>query len=500
MDPLASMFSRLSEYSMTLGEEPAVIGDDGCLSFRQLHSLVEQLVADCRDVGLVPGRVVGLRFRDPLKHLVVSLALLKESVTQVAIPPRESASAQKKMADTTAVEMIIGDEREPPVEGLPLGLIDADWRMRWTGASSGALGPLPGDLRASGPALIFLGSGTTGHPKMMAVDFSLLAHLIERDLAVRDFRQGERHYCESSLDYYTAKRRSFGCLAAGVTVMLPRGPAHRLVTYCLEHGVHHVSLTASQATAMLVREQAFPAPDFPRLPALRSIFVGSSPVSEITRQRIRREISGQLFVVYGSNEFGEATVASPDEQDKHPGTVGRACPGVLLQVVNDSGEPCRVGENGHIRLQSWPMMCGYMGDSSVANRNFRDGWYYPGDLGSLSEDGNLIFRGRLDDMMICRGVNIYPREIELVLESHPAVSEAAAFPLRTGTLDNLPFAVVCAENVSEAELMQHCQTYLGWRRPLRIFFTAALPRNPAGKVLKSVLAQTVAERVNARKA
>lgn len=497
MNASALIFARLAEYSTTLGEEPAVIGDDDCLSFRRLNFLVEQLAVDFRLTGVAAGLVVGLRFRDPLRHLVASLALLKEGVTQVAIPPRESASAQKKMADTMAVEMIVGDELEPSFEGLPLALIDADWRLRWEAA---ALGQIASDVRASGPALIFLGSGTTGHPKVMAVGFPLLAQLIERDLAVRDLRQGERHYCESSFDYYTAKRRTFGCLAAGVTVMLPRGPAHRLVAYCQEHSVHHVSLTTSQATTMLAREQEFSTSDFPRLPALRSIFVGSSPVSESTRQRIRREISGQLFVVYGSNEFGEATVASPDDQDRHPDTVGRACPGVLLEVVDDSGKPCQAGENGHVRLQSSPMMHGYEGDSSASNKNFRDGWYYPGDLGSLSDDGNLIFRGRLDDMMICRGVNIYPREIEVVLESHPAISEAAAFPMRTETLDNLPFAVVvCAENVSEVELMKYCQAHLGWRRPLRIFFTAAFPRNQAGKVLKRVLAQTVAERINARK-
>lgn len=500
MDSPASIFSRLSDYSMTLGEKPAVIGEDDCLTFRQLNFLVGQLAADCRGIGAVPGRVVGLRFGDPLKHLVVSLALLKERVTQVAIPPGGSASVQKKILDSTAVGLIVGDVIEPLFEGVPLALIDSDWHWRWEKPFPVRTDRIAVDLQVAGPALVFLGSGTTGQPKVMAVDFDLLSHLIKRDLAVRDFREGERHYCESSLDYYTAKRRTFGCLAAGVTVMLPRGPAHRLVAYCQEHGVHHVSLTTSQATTMLAREQAFPTSDFPRLPALRSIFVGSSPVSENTRQRIRREISGQLFVVYGANEFGEATVASPDDLDRHPGTVGRACPGVLLEVVDDSCKPCRAGENGHIRLQSSPMMHGYEGDSSASNKNFRDGWYYPGDLGSLSEDGNLIFRGRLDDMMICRGVNIYPREIEVVLESHPAVSEAAAFPMRTETLDNLPFAVVvCAENVSEAELMKYCQTHLGWRRPLRIFFTAALPRNQAGKVLKRVLAQTVAERINARK-
>ena len=228
----------------------------------------------------------------------------------------------------------------------------------------------------------------------MAVDFPLLTHLIERDLAVRDFKPGERHYCESSLDYYTTKRRTFGCLAAGVTVMLPQGPAKRLVGYCLEHDVDHVSLTASQAMATLAREQAFATPDFPRLPALRSLFVGSSPVSESVRQRIRHEVSGQLFVVYGSNEFGEATVATPADQDRHPGTVGKACAGVLLDVVDGAGKKCLTGVKGHIRLKSTPMMRAYHADSSASNKNFRDAWYYPGDVGWLTEDGNLVFAGR----------------------------------------------------------------------------------------------------------
>lgn len=96
MDFSLSLFARLAEYSTTLGEEPAVIGDDDCLSFRRLNFLVEQLAVDFRLTGVAAGLVVGLRFRDPLRHLVASLALLKEGVTQVAIPPRESASAQKK--------------------------------------------------------------------------------------------------------------------------------------------------------------------------------------------------------------------------------------------------------------------------------------------------------------------------------------------------------------------------------------------------------------------
>ena len=111
MDFLPSIFTKLSEYSTTLGEQPAAIGDDDRLSFQRLNFLVDQLVADFRHKGVVEGVVVGLRFRDPLKHLVVSLALFKGGVTQVSIPPRESEQAQKKIVDATAVSMVRSEER-----------------------------------------------------------------------------------------------------------------------------------------------------------------------------------------------------------------------------------------------------------------------------------------------------------------------------------------------------------------------------------------------------
>jgi long-chain acyl-CoA synthetase len=102
-----------------------------------------------------------------------------------------------------------------------------------------------------------------------------------------------------------------------------------------------------------------------------------------------------------------------------------------------------------------------------------------------------FFLGRSDDVMIFSGVNIYPREIENVLEMHPAVSEAAAFPfLWEG--EQIPFAAVCLNiPVSEEELKQFCISQMGWRTPQRIIGVDSFPRNGAGKVLKKELAKTV---------
>ena len=479
---------------MSLNDEIAVIGDEETLSFRQLCVLIDQLSIELRSQGIAAGVTVGTRFRNPVKHLVTSLALLKEGITQVSIPPRESAVAQKQIADITTASVIASDTLEPLIQGRRHLIVTSDWSLNTAQPIQ-----VVSVEQKSGPALLVIGSGTTGRPKLMAVDFPLLAHLIQRDQTIRNRKPGERHFSESSFDYFTSKRRSIGCLAEGVTVMLPHTPPRRLVSYCQEHNIHHLSLTTSQATAMLEREKTLLTPDFPRLPTVRSIFVSSSPVSENLRLRLRREISSQLFVGYGSNEFGEATVTTPSDLDTHSETVGKACPGVTVTIIDNSGNPCPPGVKGHIRLNSNPMMQGYHSDSLDSGQHFRKDGFYPGDVGSLTEDGNLIFAGRSDDMMIYRGVNIYPREIEAVLESHPAVSDAAAFPLLSLSHENIPFAVVCASNISENLLLQYCQERLGWRRPARIFFAKSLPRNAGGKILKRALADKVVNLLKAER-
>jgi len=468
----------------TLSEQVALIGDNQSITFCQLNAYVTRVSGELRKQAVLAGVVIGLCFDDPIRHLVLSIALLREGITQVALPPAESDTVQKKIAELTGVSITIGDRLGPVFEGVAHFVLDTEWGLIDDGQP--VVTPLPANEVA---ALIFLGSGTTGSPKVIAISFSLLAHLIERDLAIRDLRIGEKHYCESSLNYYTAKRRTLGCLTAGVTVMLPNVRPLRLVDYCLKNEVQHMSLTASQASSLLLTESEYSAPVFPRLPGLKSLFVGSSPVSERVKARIRQEITSQLFVVYGTNEFGEATVAGPSDFDHFQGTVGKACPSVTLEVVDSMGKACAAGVKGYVRLKSAPMLHGYRAQVVDAQKNFRGGWYYPGDVGWLSNDGNLVYLGRSDDMMTYGGVNIYPREIETVLESHPAVREVAAFPLMTQELESLPFAAVCAKGVSEQALLDYCSQHLGWRKPLRIFFVNELPRNAAGKVLKRVLGE-----------
>jgi long-chain acyl-CoA synthetase len=128
----------------------------------------------------------------------------------------------------------------------------------------------------------------------------------------------------------------------------------------------------------------------------------------------------------------------------------------------------------------------------TASSAFRDGWFYPRDLLSSTKDGPLIFHGRVDDMMILNGINIFPTAIEDALESHPDVLEVVAYPIKSRIHGEIPVAAVvlkeCAEKRDVSHLIDHCRQILGIRAPRQIFVVDRIPRNSAGKPLRRELA------------
>jgi long-chain acyl-CoA synthetase len=136
------------------------------------------------------------------------------------------------------------------------------------------------------------------------------------------------------------------------------------------------------------------------------------------------------------------------------------------------------------------MASGYVDNPQQSALRFRDGWFYPGDLGLLRGDGQLVVQGRHDDMIVLNGLNIFPAEIERVLERHPAVAEAAALPLASLVHGQIPVAAVVlrpGEEVSAADLRRYCHQQLGLRAPRRVLVIERLPKNSQGKTVKKDL-------------
>jgi acyl-CoA synthetase (AMP-forming)/AMP-acid ligase II len=188
-------------------------------------------------------------------------------------------------------------------------------------------------------------------------------------------------------------------------------------------------------------------------------------------------------------------MAGPGQHDEDE-SVGVPLPGVELQIVNAAGEVVPPGESGMIRLRAPGMATGYLDGGEQTASRFRDNWFWPGDVGRLRSDGSLVVLGRADDMFILNGLNVFPAELERVLESHPDVKVAAASALKSHTHGDIPVAAVeltSGAKVTPLELMTFARERLALRSPRRIVIVEHLPRNSQGKLLRREVARIIDE-------
>jgi acyl-CoA synthetase (AMP-forming)/AMP-acid ligase II len=211
------------------------------------------------------------------------------------------------------------------------------------------------------------------------------------------------------------------------------------------------------------------------------------------RQAVLAHVTPHLHVSYGTTETGGVCLAYPHEHDDPREPVGRPVAGVDVEIVDGDRRPLAPGEVGEIRLRAAGMVDHYVGDPETTRRRFEDGWFYPGDLGARLPGGALCVQGRLDDMMILNGMNIFPAEVERVLESMPGVRHAARLAVRSPVHGDIPVAAVevAPDGPAPDAISRFAREQLGMRAPRRVVVLDALPRNAGGKVVKREIAALV---------
>ena len=460
----------------------AFICDSTAVHYGSFCKLIDCFVHRLISSGVRPGQNIGLAARHPLNHMLASLALYKMGANQIVL---SSQGPLQQSVDEANVASIITDQKLPPADVRLLGI---DWmEMMRTGMNAQPT-KFAGTEASS---ILNLGSGTTGKRKIIRLSGKEFEQQVEREQLARPISPGDRFLSIPPPDFLIAKRAIYACLAAGgTTIFIKRDVVVEDV--CDLYAVDHLLMVVIQATRLLASVTSRNADPSPRLPKLKTLTVRSSPVSERLRSGLRKLITPNAWIAYGTNEFGTATVARPEDQQGKPGSIGRVLDGVRLEVVDDDDKPLPANKVGHIRMKASGMFQGYVGFEEETAAALKDGWFYPKDLGSMSEDGVVTFHGRSDDMIIFEGSNIAPREIEQALEQHAAVEEVAAFALPTDSMGDIPVAAVTLNQaVSGEQLFNHCYTLLGENAPRRIIPLDEFPHNPAGKILKQQIKESV---------
>jgi acyl-coenzyme A synthetase/AMP-(fatty) acid ligase len=463
----------------------AIVSETSAMSYGRLNEIVWSCVSLLLNENITTGMTIGIVTQSQLSNLIISLAAFRLGVSQFTLSNIMSKKARSDMITLTKANAIVSDI--PKIETGEIKLVD------FTMAKINQLSAPANHTQKSNDHRTYFylqGSGTTATARVIRYTTDEFSQSMNRDLIVRAIAPHERHYTFTSLNFLTAKRRSLAVLSVGGTIVLIEGVMGFLET-CQLYAVDHLSVVAVNFRNILANIDTDNGS--PQLPRLKSLWIGGSPVSNGLRKKLRKHITDNVYVTYGCNEIGEVTVASPDIQDLHPDSIGKVLPGIELEIVNNAGEKLSAEKTGLIRFRGKGMYEAYVGElNSSSNSPTTPSWFYPKDFGLMTNDGTLVFKGRADDLMIYNGINIYPREIETILEAHPAIAEVAALPLTYEFSGQIPIAVVSLKTkINEAELMDFCAKELGIKAPKKIIIFGKLPRNAAGKIKKKAIANLI---------
>jgi len=278
-------------------------------------------------------------------------------------------------------------------------------------------------------------------------------------------------YCKSQLNILSRYRPDtvLECIAQERITLLPVGPT-------IFHG--------------LMGYDGFSATDFS---SLRVAYSGSAPLPEETLKRWEEATGCPILEGYGQSEAGPVVSVVHEGAAMVAGSVGKPLIDTVVEIVDvETGtNVLPVGEQGEIRLQGPQVMSGYRNRPEETAEALRDGWLYTGDIGELDEEGNLFIRDRKKDMVIVGGYNVYPREIDEVLYTHPDISEVAA----VGVADEYRGEVVRAcvtlrdgASTTSDELLEFCRQELAkYKVPAKIDILDEIPKTTVGKIDKSAV-------------
>jgi len=227
---------------------------------------------------------------------------------------------------------------------------------------------------------------------------------------------------------------------------------------------------------------------------MRLFTAGSAPLLAETHERFSAVAGHAILERYGMTETGMLT-GNPYDGERRPGSVGFPFPQVEVRIADDQDRPLGTDEVGGIQVRGPNVMKGYWRlPEKTAEEFTADGWFRTGDIGRIDDRGYVFIVGRAKDLVISGGYNVYPKEIESVIDDLPGVVESAVIGVPHPDFGEGVVAVVVGEGASapdEAAIISHCKDHLAnYKTPKRVFFVPELPRNTMGKVQKAALRET----------
>jgi fatty-acyl-CoA synthase len=502
------IFRRLSEQHT---DAPALINTerDRRFSFGELHRLTNKIANMMREtLRLGQGDRYLLILENDNLSLLHLWTIFKGPAPAVFTNVRDPLAEHLRMVSFVRpkcvfVEAAMAAVYAPPLNAIGITVVVMDtpasavagthdfWSL--VGAASDAEPSFEIDCYAHTPLYRFTG-GTTGTPKCAAYTYDNLAFINDSLCAIEDkvFSAATRmlHFAPLSHGSFLLLMPTFFAGGCNLTQNLPDVELWRTVVE--RHRVTTSFLVPTLLYRLAVLQQQTPRD----LASLNSVLYGAAPMSPDKMVELRAAFGDVFIQAYCSTEAPGAVCALPkrfhtsgsEAERRRLVAAGLPTPGVEIKIANDDGSEAAAGEPGEVWIRHRGVIKGYFDNPEQTAKEFVDGWWKSGDIGRIDSEGLLYLIDRKKDMIISGGFNIYASEVEVAINSHPAVLMSAVIGIPSAEWGEAVHAEVVlrpGQDVDPKLLIGHVKLAIGAiKAPKSIAFVAELPLSAVGKVLR----------------
>jgi malonyl-CoA/methylmalonyl-CoA synthetase len=511
--PVKSIVEAVFHYAKQQPERPALLFEQQVMSYEQLSVAVAKFADALIEWGIQPDDRVALFLANCPAFVVAYLGtqlaggiivlvnthykqvelqhIMTDAGVQICVTSKSGSAELQRLTLPALKTLVIEDEVSSPLPEqriAALAWVDFVARGRKDAATRQALAmPAP-----EAPALLGYTSGTTGRAKGALLCHRNITANITAVSAAWHWTGEDRLLLVLPLFHAHGLLVGMnGTLFNGASVMLRRqfDAADVLATLRNDTNISLFFGVPTMYKRLLAEAEKQGVPPHP----LRLFVSGSAPLSPQIFTDFARVFGQTILERYGMTET-IMNLTNPYAGERRAGTVGGPFPGQETRVVDSrTRQPLPADEIGEIEVRGPHVFSGYWQRPDATAEAFSaDGWFQTGDLGWYSEDGYYTITGRAHELIISGGYNIYPREIEDVLEAHPMVAEVAVIGMPDAEMGEQVVAVIVpkqGETPTAAEIIAFCREQIAsYKKPRQIVFVATLPRNALGKVQKHILA------------
>lgn len=491
----------IREFARATPRAIAVIDRDRTLTFGELFERAARLAQGLIASGLTPGERVAVLLGNRLEFPEIAAGIAMAGLCMVPLNPRQASLEIAYVLEHSEVKALVMDgalaSALPPVLpsvilSIDAGSVGRDYEEFLAGFD--AVDPKI-VVHEQEPFCVTYTSGTTGKPKGVLISHRSRVLLFYGTALEWGLGPGKRTIAVAPL--YHGAGFSFGygaCFTGGTLVMQHKFDAAETLEMVEKHRIQSMFLVPTHAQMMrALGDEAITSRD---LSSLHTLYFNAAALPINLKEWVCRMFPNTgVHELYGSTEAGNVANLRPEHALEKPGSVGVPWFMQQVRIVREDGTPVAPGEPGELFSKSPFLMNGYLKDeAATAECTTDDGFLTCGDIATMDDEGFISIVDRKKDMIISGGANIYPREIEEVLLTHPNIADAAVIGVPDETWGEAVVAIVVTRDgtaMSQAEIEAHLRGKVaGYKVPKTSHNVTVLPRNAGGKVLKRDLRDT----------